>query len=280
MVRTLMRPRDAAQALAMLEAEPGSLPLAGGTYLLSSQFAERSMVLVSVAGILPAGLAPERQGLRIGANASFQDIVDSRVAPASLRYAASRMANRNVRNRATLGGNLGANKSCGTLLPFLLAADATIRLASGAGDLPAGEWIARVGATPRGLVESLYIPLPPGRRFAYRRWARTACDVSVLIASVSIDAPSSPSAPISGLRIALGGIGPRARRFPELEALFEGRPFPGLDEAQAAIAPFLSPQGDVRGSAAFKRLRAAALAAEALAAALGSADGSSRGGRP
>jgi CO/xanthine dehydrogenase FAD-binding subunit len=268
MVRTLLRPRDAAEALAMLEGEPGSLPLAGGTYLLSSQFDERPMTLVSVARLLPSALELEHGGLRVGANATFQDIVDSRIAPDALRYAALCMANRNVRNRATAGGNIGANKACGTLLPLLLAANATVRLAGGDGEVPAAEWLAHRREGPRGLVESLFIPLPSGRRVSYRRWARTACDISILIAAVSMEGLPSPSSPISGLRIALGGLGPQARRSPELEALFEGRPFLGIGEAQAAIAPILSPQGDLRGSAAFKRLRGAALLAEAIAAAV------------
>jgi CO/xanthine dehydrogenase FAD-binding subunit len=65
----------------------------------------------------------------------------------------------------------------------------------------------------------------------------------------------------------MGGLGPRARRFPELEALFEGRPLPSVDETEAAIAKLIDPIGDLRGSAAFKRLRASALLADALRAA-------------
>lgn len=269
MVKKLLKPRDAADALAMLAGEPGSLALAGGTHLLSPRFAGEDLVLVSVAGILPAAISVEAGALRIGANATFQDLADSRIAPEALRRAALCMANRNVRNMATVGGNLGANKACGSLPPLLIAAGATLRLAGGEGEAKVEDWLTLPAGSRRGLVESVLMPLPASRSIAYRRWSRTACDLSVIIAAAALDRPSSPGAPVAGLRIALGGMAPIARRFPELEALFEGGPFPGLDAAQAAIAPLLRPVDDLRGSAAFKRLRGAALLAEAMAEAAG-----------
>jgi CO/xanthine dehydrogenase FAD-binding subunit len=62
----------------------------------------------------------------------------------------------------------------------------------------------------------------------------------------------------------MGGLSPHARRFPELENLFEGAPLPDKAAIEAAAAPLFAPVDDVRGSAAFKRLRAAALLADVL----------------
>jgi CO/xanthine dehydrogenase FAD-binding subunit len=62
----------------------------------------------------------------------------------------------------------------------------------------------------------------------------------------------------------LGGLGPRARRFPELEALFEGSPLPPREKMESAVSPLLKPIDDLRASADFKRLRGAQLVADAL----------------
>ncbi|HWQ08933.1 MAG TPA: FAD binding domain-containing protein, partial [Holophaga sp.] len=171
------------------------------------------------------------------------------------KAAALGMNNRNTRNRATFGGNLGVNKSCGSFLPLLLVLDADLETSEG--KVPAVSWLGR----PMGLVLEASMPLEPGRGIAYRRWARTSCDLAVLTAAVSLTLKGQT---IAGLRIAMGGLGPRARRFPELEALFEGRSLPAKEAIEAAAAPLFSPIDDLRASAAFKRLRAAALLADAI----------------
>jgi putative selenate reductase FAD-binding subunit len=268
MVTKFRRPRDAAEALAMLAGEPGSIPIAGGTYLLSSRFKEWPLSVVSVDGLLPSGIERSASAIAIGADVTFQDLFDSPVVPEAIRAAAAGMANRHVRNRATVGGNAGANKSCGSLVPLFLVSGAVFRLAGHGAtgdDMPAEDWLGLAQGEPRGLIASVRIPMKRGRTMAYRRWSRTACDVSVLTAAVSLS--GGPGGPVEGLRIAMGGLGPRARRFPELEALFEGRPLPSVDETEAAIAKLIDPIGDLRGSAAFKRLRASALLADALRAA-------------
>lgn len=262
MVTKFRRPRSAAEALAMLADEPGSVPIAGGTYLLSSRFREWPLAVVSVEGILPSGVARAGDGLEIGANATFQDLLDSPVIPEAIKAAARGMANRNIRNRATVGGNAGANKSCGSLAPILLVCDAAFELAGGRGEISASDWYSTPQGEPRGLVSAVRIAARRDRVMAYGRWARTACDLSVLTAAVAFS--GGGGAPLEGLRIAMGGLGPRARRFPELETLFEGRPLPGRDEIEAAAAGRVDPLADVRGSAAFKRMRAAALLAETL----------------
>jgi probable selenate reductase FAD-binding subunit len=272
MVTKFLKPSDAAEALAMLAGEAGALPLAGGTFLLSSQFKDWPFTAVSVAGILPRGIRRAGSSIEIGANATFQDLSDSKVSPGFLRQAALGMASRNVRNRATAGGNAGANRSCSSLLPVLLVAECRLEMATARGRgsvapelVRLDEWIAAPEAFTRALISSLSLEIEAARRYAYRRWSRTACDLAVLGAAVSY--VLSPALSLQGLRIALGGLGPRARRFPELEELFEGAPLPGREEVEAAVAPLLAPISDARGSAAFKRLRAAALVADALASA-------------
>lgn len=281
MVKTYSRPATLAEAIKLKAADPGARYLAGGSFLLAGDASRHPERVVDVGAVLPGGLERRGDALSIGAGTTFQELADDPAAPAVLRGAALQMANRNVRNRATVGGNLGAGKTCASLVAPLLALDAKVSVAVAAsagstgdsdalneGVVPLADWLA----APEGLILSVRLLLPLGRRAAALRWGRTACDLSVLTASVAFTpsrqtsgaAGLSPDALLLDVRVVLGGLGPRARRFPELEKLLEGRPLPSKAEIEAAAAPLFSPRDDQRGSAAFKRLRAAALLADAL----------------
>lgn len=256
MVTKLHRPRNLDEALRILETEEGSLPLAGGTFLLTNQFRDRAMTLVSVADALPSAVERNGDAIVLGANATFQAVLDSGVAPKALRAACLGMANRNVRNRATVAGNAAAAKSCGSLPPLFLATGAAFELAYG-GVMEADGYFRE----PSGLIARIRIPFEPGKRHGYARWSRTACDVSVLTCAASYTLEGGLAREV---RVACGGLSARPRRFPEIERLLEGSALPSRDELEAAIAPLLDPIDDARGSAAFKRLRASVLIADAI----------------
>jgi probable selenate reductase FAD-binding subunit len=282
MLKTYVRPATLAEAIKLMAATPTARYLAGGTFLLAGDRREKPAALIDIGAVLSAGIERRGDDLVIGAGATFQDLADSAVVPAVLRAAARQMANRNVRNRATVGGNLGAGKTCASLVAPLLALDANVSVAvaasaTAAGDaealnegiVPLADWLAATD----GLIVNVHLKMPLGRRAAACRWGRTACDLSVLTASVAFT-PSRTAVGFAGaeeadamildVRVVLGGLGPRASRFPDIERLFEGKPLPPKPEIEAAVAPLLHPVDDHRGSAAFKRLRAAALIADAF----------------
>ncbi|MBL8968620.1 MAG: FAD binding domain-containing protein [Spirochaetaceae bacterium] len=260
--RDYLRPASIDEALAARAAKPEAAFIAGGTFLLSSDRPTAPRLYVDVGRLLGAKIERRGAELVLGAGATFQDLVDAPALPAALKAAAATMANRNVRNRATVGGNLGAGKSCSSLIPALLALEARVVCAERPDaahlSLPLSSWLER----PTGLVLEVIVPVEAGRRAAFARWSRSACDLSVLTAAASyrLDGPGS----IRGLAVAAGGLGPRARRFPEIERLFEGGALPPRGEIEALVAPLLSPVDDHRGGAAFKRLRGASLVADAI----------------
>lgn len=261
MVQKYLRPASLEEAERQLQADPRARLLAGGTQILTSEFRDRAIVAVDVGALLPRGIERTGEGvLRIGALALFQDIVDSPLAPEALRNAARGMANRNIRNAATVGGNLGANRSCSSLVPLFLALDARLRVHGRPEPLGAAAWLA----APEGILTYVELPSAPGLRSAYGRWSRTACDLSVLTCATSYRVKDGA---LVGVRIACGGLDSKSRRFPELERLFEGKPLPERDAAAEAIKPLLRPLDDLRGGAAFKRARASDLIAETLLAA-------------
>ena len=272
MVKEYYRCESLGDALARLASFPETSILAGGTFLLAGQSFGAQMMrdpaspgsetlhVMDVGRILPATLGRTDNTLRIGALCTFQNILESADAPPVLKSAAGTMANRNIRNRATVGGNLGANKTCASLIPLFLALEAEVEYAI-PGNIQSRKTVAAWLAEPEGIVLNVHIIMESEQFAASLRTSRTACDLATSTASVVYKKDGDV---LRDIRIALGGFGPRATRFPELESLFEGKPLPVRDKIEAVAANYLTAVDDRRGSAGFKKLRGAALLADAL----------------
>jgi CO/xanthine dehydrogenase FAD-binding subunit len=272
MVNDYIKPASLDAALDIMEAKPGAALLAGGTFILAGYLRGAGPVslakatpetVIDIGPLLPKLINKEAGRLFIGAGLSFQELSEAKAAPSQLRAAALTMANRNTRNRATVGGNLGANKSCASLVPFFLAADAIVavqRKGEKQTEMPLANWLA----DPKGIVLTVSFPLVAGMLAATLRSSRTACDVATATAAVVYRLEGTI---IRDLRIALGGFGPHARRWPELEARFEGKSLPSKADIEKEAAGFLHVVGDQRGGADYKRLRGAVLLADTLHAA-------------
>jgi len=262
MVKEYFRPSSVDEALDLLSV-PGSLALAGGTWALAFEGRDKPERVVDIAKAVPR--AVERRGgqLFLGAGATFQEIVESAATPAVIKDAALSMANRNTRGRATVGGNLGANKSCSSLAPVFLALGAVAEFkerGKPAATAPLADWLS----APKGLVLSVGVPVSAGVRAASLRASRTACDIATATAACAYRLEGGR---IAGLKVAVGGFGPHAALRADIAALFEGKPLPPKADIEKAVAPLLSAIADQRGSAEYKRLRGAALVADALHAA-------------
>jgi putative selenate reductase FAD-binding subunit len=218
------------------------------------------MSAIAISSLLPHSIERTKDSIIIGAGICFQDLADSNLVPKALKQAALGMANRNVRNRATVGGNIGADRSCSSLLPFFLAAEAVYHRAGTsepASPIPAERW----REVPSGIITAVEFALPEGRTFAYGKYSRSACDLALIGCAVRADLGDGK---LDNLRIALGGLSAHAQRFLGLEASLEGKEVPPRAELEAMAREHFSPIDDLRGSAAFKRRRAAVLLADLL----------------
>ena len=268
------KPADLEEALQVATEHPEAAFIAGGTGLFAGKAVSRKDAsYISVGAILPKGLAVDGGSFRLGAGTTFQELLESPVAPPALKSAAAGMATRNIRNRATVGGNLGADKSCASLVPFFLVSQATLACADGV-ERSIEEWRALPLRTSRArLILSVGWKGDPSTASAWTRYSRTAADLSILTCAVCANLDHGQ---LAHLRIALGGLGPHALRFPDLEAELEaalGGAFEAASEGlpagtkaaiEAAAAPYFHPVEDIRGSAAFKRLRASVLLADTI----------------
>ena len=174
-----------------------------------------------------------------------------------------RIGSRQIRNLGTIAGNLATASPIGDTLPCLIALDATVTLASAAGEraLPVESFITgyRKTALAAGeVIAAIRVPyLAPGREFAaYKVSKRFDQDISTVIAAFRLERQAGK---VGRLRAAYGGMAARAMRAARVETAMSGRPWTPtwLADIDAVLARDFTPISDHRGSAAY-RLRAAA----------------------
>ena len=166
------RPASVQEALRLLGSNEGARALAGGQTLINVMKARAASpdVLVDLADIGELrGIELGSDGtLTIGAMTTYTDIVDSAEARARpiLAEVCNQIADVQVRNRGTVGGNVCSNDPTNHLPPLLVAVGATMTILGQDGErsLPAREFFLGVYMTAAGPGELLTkISVPPGK---------------------------------------------------------------------------------------------------------------------
>jgi probable selenate reductase FAD-binding subunit len=275
MAREVFFPESIDEAVRTLGEHPEALFLAGGTEVNAW---ERRRVaarpLISLGRIGLQGIERDGAGIRVGALTTLQALasapVEGAAALALLAEAARHVTNRHVRNVATIGGNIGAQKSCSDLLPALLVLEGRLRLAGAdPAEIPVGEYGTL--PAPRPLILDVFLPTPAlAFRGALRRFSRSANDLALVKVAAACRLVEGR---LRDVRLAAGGVGAHPRRLPEVEALLEGAEAAalragGLAAAAAAARAAAATIDDHRGGAAFKRTILGVLVERALAACL------------
>ena len=262
MLQGFHRPSTVPEALHMMASlGDDAFFLAGGTELNHKNSPLCPQHLISLAGLDLGGVASSGDGVVIGAMATFQELGDCRALPSVLRRAAFRLVNRNVRNVATVGGQLAAGKSCADLIPALVALEARVLLRTLHGS---GAWEVQdyVTCKPTGLIVAVELPLPsPQRGFGLANFTRTHNDLSVLTCAAALHRYDGQ---VQDPLLAMGGVAATVIRLEAVEQTLAGKPLPARAALEALIAGTVRPIDDLRGSAAFKRQLAASLGADAI----------------
>jgi carbon-monoxide dehydrogenase medium subunit len=161
---------------------------------------------------LARGISVEGGWLRIGARTTMTDLLhDDRIRRdyEALAEGAAVVGSVQIRNRATLAGNICNASPAADTVPALLVYGARV-VAVGAGgrrSIPLDRFFVRSGVTtlaPGELVESIELPLPEGPRgaAAVRRTRRRGHDLASVTLAVSI-------ADRTVTRLSYGSVGPR-----------------------------------------------------------------------
>ena len=206
-----------AEAIDALSSCPGTVIVGGGTEVVADQNRGRDPHgYVALRGIHDlAGVARQGDRLQLGSMVTVADLLaDPHVSEGAsvLRQAARSMASRQVRERATVGGNICAGGGDRTLVPALLALDAEVELVSAAGarTMPLGDLDAADLAN--AVLTAISLSVSSGPQVYYRVGPRNAmCYATAAVALVVDEARQQ-------IRLGLGSVAPRSIRALEAEA--------------------------------------------------------------
>ena len=264
-----LRPATWAEALEMKAAHPEAVPIAGGTDVMVEINLDRHrpaalMDLNRITELTEWGA--EGAMLRIGAGVTYARIINElgHLVP-GLAMASRTVGSPQIRNRGTVGGNLGTASPAGDAHPPLLAADAQVELASVSGtrhvavrDFFTGP--KRSAMRKDELIAAFLIERARGPQQFSKVGTRNAMVIAVCSFAIALDFGRRQ------VRTGIGSAAPTPVRAPEAEHFIESV----LDEhalwgrriavGASAVARFgdlvaaaASPIDDVRGTAAYRR---------------------------
>ncbi|MGJ7439947.1 xanthine dehydrogenase small subunit [Aquipuribacter sp. MA13-6] len=266
--RTFLRPTALADALALLAGHPDATLVAGGTDL-GLELSHRTLdpaVVVSLEHVVELQrLRRTATHLQVGAGVTLTRLERE---AAGLLPALEEMlhwfAARQVRNRATLGGNLGTASPIGDLPPVLLALDADVHLdgPDGPRTVAVADFFTGYRETrrrPGEVVTRVDLPLGPGAGAttrlsgSYKVGKRGTDDISVVAAAFTVDLDAEGT--VVHARLAYGGVAATPVRAHEVESTLLGTRLDRGTVARAAglLRDTFTPLDDLRASADYRR---------------------------
>jgi len=257
------RPESLGEAIELLAANDGARALAGGQTLINVMKARASSpdALVDLNAIEELkGIELGADGtLEIGAMTTYTELVESSEARARpiVGEVCAQIADVQVRNRGTIGGNLCTNDPTNHLPPLVaaLGAQLTIQGKDGARTIPASEFFLGVYLTAVGPGEVLTrVTIPPGRNDGFAAVTLGVEGTCIVSAAASLN---------GALTVALGCI--------DAVPVVLQPTSSGEDDVRKAVrdASFDAPS-DVHASSEYRRHLAEVLAVRAVRQAQGS----------
>jgi CO/xanthine dehydrogenase FAD-binding subunit len=266
-------PGNVEQAIALLAADSGARVLAGGTDLIvqlrSNRIAPSAIVDIKrIAGMI--GIRAEAGGFAIGAATPCTALKDHKVLAAAwpgVVEAANLIGSVQVRNRATMAGNLCNASPAADSVPALVAAGATVLIAgpNGQREVPAQAVTTAPGKTslaPGEFVVEIRLPArPAGGGDAYlRSIPRTEMDIAVVGAGAALVLDASGTC--TSARIAIGAVAPTVLLVEAAGAALVGTKLDeaALERMAEAVRAACKPISDKRGTADYRTAMAGVLA--------------------
>lgn len=271
-----LTPTTLAEALEARAEHPAAVPIAGGTDLMVAVNFGRLHPdeLLDVSQVAELKTWERRNGsLRIGAGATFAQIARELGEFPPLVQAARTVGSPQIRNRATIGGNLATASPAGDALPVLAAYGGDVVLASVRGErrLRWDEFLLgpkRSALAEDELIVAVEWPVVDGPGSFAKVGTRNAMVIAIASVSLQLDAAGH------GVRLALGSVAPTVVRAPEAEAYAAEaldwddpqRPLSeqAVQEFGALAGAAAQPIDDVRGTAVYRRHAVEVLARRAL----------------
>jgi CO/xanthine dehydrogenase FAD-binding subunit len=242
----VLTPRTLEEALRLKAARPEAVPIQGGTDVMVELNFDRARpaALLNLNEVEELrGWSRENETVWLGAGLTYAEAMEPPLSEAlpALAEASRTVGGPQIRNRGTIGGNLGTASPAGDALPPLLVCSAVVKLASvrGERDVPLQEFVVgpkRSVLARDELIVGVTVQAGPSRQTFMKVGPRNAMVIAVVSLALRVDGE---------LRAAFGSAGP----VPTLVRA-------GLDDTASfpqRVAEAASPIDDVRGTAAYRR---------------------------
>jgi CO/xanthine dehydrogenase FAD-binding subunit len=276
-----LQPRSLSEALAAKAERPEAVPIAGGTdVMVELNFDHRRPEAVLDLARVPELADWDREDgrLRVGAGITYtRAIAELAGALPGLAIAARTVGSPQIRNRGTIGGNLGSASPAGDCHPPLLAMGAEVEVASTAGHrrVPLAEFFTgpkQSALDPSELICAVHVPAATGPQQFAKIGTRNAMVIAVCSFALVLD-------PEHGrVGTGIGSAGPNPMMAPKAEGVLPGvLDTEGLWASRAPIGHSASarfgelvaaaarPIDDVRGTAPYRVHALGVLARRTLA---------------
>lgn len=273
------KPKSLEKAFQLKKTTPGAKFISGGTDLMV-QIKNRELLppaLISLQSIPELASIKFNGGVSIGALATISNIVQHpkvRQNYPLLVDAAKSLGSIQIRNVATIGGNLcNCSPSADMALP-LLVMEAKVRLQStkASREVPLNEFFVGPGesclASDEILTEILLEPLQQNTKTAFLKKGRMKMDLAIASVAILLEMEGEKCRDV---RIAAGSVAPVPLRLYKVETLLEGATVSKriIGEAQKLAAESVSPITDIRATEEYRRQIFGVLVKRALGKILG-----------
>jgi CO/xanthine dehydrogenase FAD-binding subunit len=251
----VLTPRSLAEALALKAERPDAVPIQGGTDVMVELNFDRArpaalLNLNEVAEL--RGWSRDNGTFRLGSGLTYTEAMQLVDPLAALAEASRTVGGPQIRNRGTIGGNLGTASPAGDALPPLLVYGAEVELASTAGSrrMPLTEFLVgpkQNALAPDELIVAVRIEAPSPRQTFMKIGPRNAMVIAVVSLALIVE---------DEIRVSFGSAGP----VPGLVTV----PLDGAGDLPDKVAEAASPIDDVRGTATYRRHALRVLTTRAL----------------
>jgi CO/xanthine dehydrogenase FAD-binding subunit len=260
-----LQPASWAEALDAKAAHPEALPIWGGTdVMVEMNFGRaRPETLLDLTRVTElTNWRPDNGAIRVGAGVTYTRAIDELGGRLpGLAIASRTVGSPQIRNRGTIGGNLGSSSPAGDALPPLYASHAQVEVASTRGErrIPIEDFITgpkRNVLEPDELIAAFHIPPARGGQQFAKIGTRNAMVIAVCSFAIALDER------MRTVGTCLGSAAPTPRRAHDAERFiadeldWDGRGEIREDVLQRfgeLVAQAASPIDDQRGSAAYRR---------------------------
>jgi xanthine dehydrogenase molybdopterin binding subunit/xanthine dehydrogenase small subunit len=257
-----LRPTSLAQLLTLKRNFPDAKLVAGATEIgveINKKFSAFPQLISTECVAELKEIRATETAWHLGAAATLTNIEEALADEfSSFQKMLTLFASRQIRNRATLGGNLVTASPIGDSAPVLLSLDASVVLVSDRGErtVPLAEFFTAYRQTVLAADEVMLQVVVPRVKHScvefFKVSKRREMDISIVSAAFCVDTDADGI--VTHARVAFGGVSAMPMRATAAEAALVGRTLKDAREGVLqSLAETFSPIDDARGSAEFRR---------------------------